>query len=150
MRLMYGDGYELRRLVTYDQGVERAFVSSFLTRSARLRAEALAHARQRRARAKYVAVLLDLRNYQHGLYQPVDGPHPLAAHLLARLRQMGAPEACYAISENSAMDGVWVPLAEALSRTVGFGVETLLLCVPDRLAFVETELTDRGILFRSR
>ncbi len=62
-----------------------------------------------------------------------------AVQIAALLGAKGAPEACYAISENWDLDGRDWPLAEALDRVVGGGQGTFLSCVPGRLAYFEGE-----------
>ena len=58
------------------------------------------------------------------------------------LRNLGAPDVCYCLSENPELDARDMPLAEALSATVGYGMGTFISCVPGRLAYYESE--ERG------
>lgn len=51
----------------------------------------------------------------------------------------GAASTCYAISSADSIDGCILPLANALEVAVGFGMPTILSCVPGRLAYLETE-----------
>jgi hypothetical protein len=46
---------------------------------------------------------------------------------------------CWAISEDARFDGLELDLMTALSETIGYGMGTILCCVPGKLAFVETE-----------
>jgi hypothetical protein len=47
---------------------------------------------------------------------------------------MGAPETCYAVSENSELDGKQLFLAaKALKEVVGYGMGTFLSCIPGGL-----------------
>jgi len=55
------------------------------------------------------------------------------------LRSMGAPETCYALSEDSELDGKELPLSEALKQVVGSGMGTFLSCLPGRLGYFEDE-----------
>lgn len=55
------------------------------------------------------------------------------------LRSRGAPSTCHVMSENGALDGRKLPLAEALAEIVGWGASSLLSCRPGRLAYFEGE-----------
>jgi hypothetical protein len=55
------------------------------------------------------------------------------------LRAKGAPETCLAISEMKEIDSKFIPLADALKRTIGYQMGTILCCLPGRLAFFESE-----------
>ena len=70
-----------------------------------------------------------------------------AAHVLLLLKAKGAPDTCYAISEEDDLDGKEVSLAEALKTVFGRGIGTFLSCLPGRLAYFEDE-EDRWILER--
>ncbi len=62
----------------------------------------------------------------------------LCKHLLQeKLREKGAPLTCYVLSKNSKIDGLRLPLCEALIETVGYGFGTFLSCIPGRLAYYE-------------
>ncbi len=55
------------------------------------------------------------------------------------LHAHGAGKTCWAISEDSRFDGREVELHSVLSEIVGYGMGTILSCVPGKLAFVESE-----------
>jgi hypothetical protein len=55
------------------------------------------------------------------------------------LQQKGAPEICHIMSSNPNIDGESLPLNEALEKTVGWGMGTLISCVPGKLAYFEFE-----------
>lgn len=58
------------------------------------------------------------------------------------LRQKGAPDMCYLMSDNPDIDGQEMPLPEALSKTVGLDAGTLVSCIPGKLAYFEMEAFD--------
>jgi hypothetical protein len=62
-------------------------------------------------------------------------PVEVARLLAAR----GAGSNCWVISEASALDGREMDLREALQRTIGYGMGTILSCVPGKLAYFEDE-----------
>lgn len=62
--------------------------------------------------------------------------------LASLLRKRGAPDRCQLISERSELDGAEMSLPDALERIVGYGMGTIVICIPDRLAYYEGE--DQG------
>jgi len=69
------------------------------------------------------------------------------AGILGILKSKGAPETCYAISEDGELDGKELRLSESLKKIVGYGMGTFLSCLPGRLAYFEDE-DERWILER--
>jgi hypothetical protein len=61
------------------------------------------------------------------------------AQIFEFLRSRGAGETCYAISTREDLDGQFLPLAEAIAAAVGFGMPSILSCLPGQLAYLETE-----------
>jgi hypothetical protein len=59
--------------------------------------------------------------------------------ILHLLKTKGAPENCYALSEDDELDGKEVFLADALKEIVGRGIGTFLSCIPGKLAYFEDE-----------
>ena len=85
---------------------------------------------------------LDMR---HAVQIPPRQQH--AADIFQLLRLRGAPETCYALSEDSELDGREISLSEALGEVVGRGMGTFLSCLLGRLAYFEDE-DQRWILER--
>ena len=75
------------------------------------------------------------RRYANQL--PVNQQNPNAIEKI--LRQKGAPEVCHVMSANPEIDGKDMPLGEALKKTIGMGMGTLISCIPGRLAYFEYE-----------
>ena len=61
------------------------------------------------------------------------------AKLHALLRRHGAPQTCFVVSSDKQMDGVEMPLSDALSAVVGSGFGTYLSCVAGKLGYFEGE-----------
>lgn len=59
--------------------------------------------------------------------------------ILSILTARGAPQSCHVISADSRIDGRERPLLEALEAAVGYGMGTLISCVPGRLGYFEGE-----------
>lgn len=67
------------------------------------------------------------------------------------LRGLGAPEICYVISEDSALDGHFLQLEEALEEIVDSFCAAFLSCIPGALAYFQTETPgERFVLHRPR
>lgn len=58
--------------------------------------------------------------------------------LFALLKQLGAGDKCWVISEGD-LDGQELDLLAAPQEVVGYGMGTLISCVPRRLAYFESE-----------
>ncbi|MBO8171586.1 MAG: hypothetical protein H0Z33_06840 [Bacillaceae bacterium] len=55
------------------------------------------------------------------------------------LKREGAPNECYVISRNKAVDGKQLPLDEALKEVVGYGMPSIVSCIEGKLAYFEAE-----------
>ncbi len=55
------------------------------------------------------------------------------------LKQQGAPDTCYCLSENELISGKTLPLREALEHAIGFGFASIISCIPVKLAYFEAE-----------
>ena len=60
-------------------------------------------------------------------------------NIVRELKKRHSPNFVFAISEDPALDEKELRFVAALQQIVGRGVETVLSCIPGRLAFVETE-----------
>src|SRR5262245_31200555 len=80
---------------------------------------------------------------------PIPPSQHFPAELERLLRARGAGDSCYLISEAGELDGKRLSLAEALTKVVGYGMGTLISCVPGQLGVFEGEgPSDRCILAR--
>lgn len=66
-------------------------------------------------------------------------PNSDCTTILRLLQQKGASDQCYAISASDEIDGKTITLSEALHKAVGYGLPTVLICIPGRLAYFEAE-----------
>lgn len=55
------------------------------------------------------------------------------------LKRNGAEKMCYSLSYNVDIDGKKLPLHEALEHAVGFGMPSIISCIPGQLAYFEAE-----------
>ena len=118
---------------------EEIFVKTFILRKRKERS--LFELGSRKKRPKF------LNKLSHGYMDTLDGrfmesipvPNSDPSDIFNLLRKHGAPDLCYAISSNDDLDGKEVPLIEALQIAVGYGLPSILLCIPDKLAYFEAE-----------
>jgi hypothetical protein len=59
--------------------------------------------------------------------------------VLKKMKCHGALETCYVISYNKLVDGKYMKLDEALKNVVGYGMASLVVCIPNKLAYFEAE-----------
>ena len=65
------------------------------------------------------------------------------------LKESGAADVCYVISENPKIDGKEMNLTAALLEIVGMDAGALVSCIPGRLAYFEMEgLSERYLLIK--
>jgi hypothetical protein len=108
--------------------------------------------RERRERAKFELLSPNKRGaflnrlchtYQDILdtryLKPIPEPNSDYRAVLRHLIQRHAPETCYVISSISELDGQQVRLAEALEKVVGFGLPSIVICLPGILGYFEAE-----------
>jgi hypothetical protein len=55
------------------------------------------------------------------------------------LKNHGAGESCYSISDSEEIDGKELPLLTALEKAVGYGMPSIVSCIPGKLSFFEAE-----------
>jgi hypothetical protein len=95
-------------------------------------------------------VLRELAHFKHLDYRwtiPIPSNSRLKPELLSLLKSKGAPQLCWAISEDDELDGKQLDLSQALTEVLCRGMGTFLSCLPGRLACFEDE-EERWILER--
>ena len=125
---------------------EQEFVESFVQRARRERVRlGLANPKKRR---KFVDEFA-----HHGTYilapeclRSIEPSQQNPDSIYAILRGLGAPDACHLISEDTNFDGKEMELLAALKRIIGYGMGTVISCLPGRLGYFEGEVRERYIL----
>ena len=124
---------------------EQGFVDSFVQRARRERA--LLCLANRKKRRKFVDEFA-----HHGTYilrseclRSIKPSQQNPDSIYAILRSLGAPDTCHVISEGS-FDGREMELLAALKEIVGYGMGTVISCLPGQLGYFEGELRERYIL----
>ena len=129
---------------------EQSFVNSFILKGYR---ERLAFELRKRRGDFLGRFCHDALSYLDSRFViEIRRPNSSRAEIFTELKRRGAKDFCYAISSSDDIDGRTVPLADALSIAVGFGLASVLSCIPGELAYLETEqeagAPDRFVLFR--
>lgn len=77
------------------------------------------------------------------------GKAPVFAERLVRqLREMGAPETVYLLSDVPELDGRFLPLATVVGDVCGSGASAIVSCVPGELALYVDEIVDDSVFLR--
>lgn len=100
-----------------------------------------------RKRTEFVRKLAHFKDLDPKYKVLIPPPKRSPAGVADILRSKGAGSHCWVMSENPEIDGQELPILEALKRTIGYGMGTILSCSPGRLAFFESE-DERCILER--
>ncbi|MGR6342452.1 hypothetical protein ACU5CE_32370 [Priestia megaterium] len=66
-------------------------------------------------------------------------PNSCADEIAKLLKQHGAGKECYSISWNKKIDGKKLSLLTALEDAVGYGFPSIVVCIPNKLAYFEAE-----------
>ena len=126
---------------------EAALINAFVLPAKRARfLDLLA---SKRGRNKFLENLDHFRDLDPRYLIDIAPADQRAERIFSLLAERGAPSQCHVISSNRSLDGLDVPLANALAKIVGFGEGTLVSCTPGRLGYFEGESQgDRFILER--
>ena len=100
-----------------------------------------------RLRHKFTHQLAHFTDFDPRYRLPIPGNKLFVGNIAIELQKRHSPNVVFAISEDPALDQKELPLVEALQRIVGYGMGTVLSCIPGHLVFVETE-DERFILER--
>jgi hypothetical protein len=131
--------------MTNYQEHERKLVSSFITQERQSRYPELLEKPKRRK-----DITRSLAHFKHldpRYIVPIAPREQHVPEILRLLKTKGAPENCYALSEDDELDGKEFVLSDARKEIVGRGIGTFLSCIPGKLAYFEDE-EDRWILER--
>lgn len=112
---------------------EEAFIRAFIAPHRRPRWRDSLSAAERRS------AFLDRLNHCRDLDDRFIAPAPSAVETIATLRRLGAASSCHIISCCEEIDGLDLPLVEALERAERGGWGTILSCNPGRLAYYYDE-----------
>jgi hypothetical protein len=116
---------------------EEGFVRAFIVPDKQERYLALLSSRKRRH--GFLDRLNHNTDYDAQFASHVPSSEQSASAIERLLRLRGAPDICHTISSHAGWDDRDLPLREALDLIVGFGMGSVLSCIPGRLAYYEAE-----------
>jgi hypothetical protein len=90
-------------------------------------------------RTKFIAQLAHFKHLNPKFAFTIPGREHNPSSLLKLLGAKGAGATCWVISENSKLDAQEMDLEMALKETIGYGMGTIISCLPGKLAYFEDE-----------
>ena len=127
--------------------VEKSLAEAFILPQRRGRYLSLLE--RRGGRDKWRRQLAHFSHWDPRFLRPIETGN--AAAIWKRLQDAGAPQTCYVFSEWDELDAKEMNTGEAVAACVGYGMGTVISCIPGRLAFYEAEGPgERFILQRLR
>ena len=119
---------------------EEKFIQSFILKEKQDRL--MSFAKNIKNRKKFSSSLVHSKNINGKYIQHIPSENQTASRIEMLLKQMGAPDICYVISEHTRMDKMQSDLSSILSQVVGSGMSSVICCIPGKLAYYEGE--ERG------
>jgi hypothetical protein len=116
---------------------EQLFIAAFVKGSKRDRYREIVS--DPRLRHKFTHMLAHFTDFDPKYRVSIPSHKLFAGNIARELQKRRSPAVVFAISEDPRLDRKELPLGEAVDRTVGRGMGTILSCIPGCLAFVETE-----------
>lgn len=116
---------------------ESAFINAFVLKERRERLRTLIV--NPRRRKQFVQELAHFKSLDQRCIRMLAPSSQNPKDIATLLKQKGAPDICFLVSEDSSLDRKQLPLLVALEDVVGYGMGTLILCIPGRLAYFEDE-----------
>lgn len=98
-------------------------------------------------RGKFTKALAHFHDFDPKVLKLIPPNSQNASRILGLLKEKGAPRECFLISESQRLDNKSMELEKALEEIVGFGLATIVSCIPGKLAYYEgEEINERYIL----
>jgi len=116
---------------------EVATIRAFVVQ--RKRERYLAQLADAKQREKFTRQLAHFRDLDPRFTKPIPPVSQTPDRIASLLRRHGAPPSCWVISEDPRLDARAMDLITALQQVVGYGMGTLLCCLPGTLAYFEGE-----------
>jgi len=130
-----------------DTTEEFAIVRSFIVKDKRERF--LSFLSNPKRRGEITRRLADGREIDSRCHVKIAADQQDPASIAKLLKARGAGADCYVLSENKTLDGKRMLLLEALAQTVGYGMGTIISCVPGALAYFEGEGQSHRVILTS-
>lgn len=131
-----------------DLAVEEATIDAFIERSQRWRIRLLVGTKK--GRVKFIGMLAHVLRLDERTSTRIPANQQNTGSILNLLRDKGAPDECYVISEDPEIDGTSQQLIHAMDRVMGLGSATIISCIPGVLGFYQGEDRNERYLLHSR
>src|ERR1700722_8363888 len=117
--------------------IEKELFKAFIIPNKKLRYVELVDTK--RGREKILRSLDHFSDLDTRVCHKINPSEPSLPSIYKRLRDLGAPSACYVVSSNADLDGQELDLSQALKEVIGHGMGAFVSCLPGRLAYFESE-----------
>lgn len=118
-----------------DRAVEEATIDAFIDRSQQRRIRSLIT--RKKGRLKFIGMLAHALKLNEKTSTLIPANQQNTESILKLLRDKGAREECYVISEDSEIDGTSQQLIHAMDQVMGLGTAAIISCIPGVLGFYQ-------------
>jgi hypothetical protein len=128
---------------------EELFANTFITPAKRERYSSLI--KSKKGRKKILNGFYHIRDLDKRYAKLIPANQQSAESIFQTLKQKGAPDICYIMSDDLDIDQKEMPLREAILRIEGSNIGTFVSCIAGRLGYFEKEdISERYILETSQ
>lgn len=122
-----------------EKDIEIKFVQTFVLKNKRERSIYELHSKKKR-REFFHKLCHDYNEIIDSRFmRKLDPPNSNSNDIRQILQKEGAGKSCYVLSHFEEIDGIRMPLSEALDNCVGGGMPSIVICSPKKLAYFEAE-----------
>jgi hypothetical protein len=115
--------------------IEKKVIERFIVKTKRERY--LAFIENDKTRGKFISELAHFRDFIQEQFDEISGDEKKV--IMDRIKGLGNIKECYLISENSELDRKRLDIDTALSKTIGYGMGTLIVFGDAEIVFYEAE-----------
>ena len=115
--------------------IEKKVIERFIVKTKRERY--LAFIENDKTRGKFISELAHFRDLIQEKFDEISGDEKKV--IMDRIKGLGNIKECYLISENSELDRKRLDIDTALSKTIGYGMGTLIVFGDAEIVFYEAE-----------
>ena len=119
-----------------DKQMEEVLINNFFEKRKRERAKY--ELTSKKKRHEFIWKFSDNNIFRNDCLIRIRQPISTYETVLAILKKEGAPDGCYVLSIDEAIDGKELLLCDALKQVVGRG-PALISCIPGKLGYLESE-----------
>lgn len=131
-----------------DLAVEEATIDAFIERSQQRRIRSLIGTKK--GRLKFIGMLAHVLKLNERTSTFIPANQQDTESIIKLLRDKGAPEECYVISEDSELDGTSQQLVHVINQVMGCGTAAIISCIPGVLGFYQGDDKNERYLLHSK